>query len=151
MSKLKLLTITTIVLLICNIVLIVFLILGKPHHPNFGGPRKIVIEKLQLDDKQVSSYDELIKTHHAFVTSKDEEIKSLKMKLYALLSAEESVLERNEILQQLSEIQKEVELAHYLHFEDIKKLCKDENQLQKFNELSKELSKIFQPKGPPRK
>jgi hypothetical protein len=150
MSKVRLLTITTVGLLICNIVLITFLVIGKPHHPSHReGPKKMIVEKLSFDEDQVLAYDKLIKSHQETIAGLDHDLKTLKKELYALLPNDGSDLERNEIIQKISEIQKTIELNHYKHFQDIKALCKGD-QLEKFNELSIELTKIFAPPGPPK-
>ena len=43
---------------------------------------------------------------------------------------------------QIGELQENIEVAHYNHFIKLKALCKGD-QVEKFNELSKELAKIF--------
>ena len=147
MSKVRLLTITSIGLLVCNIVLLAFMFFGKPPHTNHEGPKQLVIEKLGFNDTQVAEYDLLIETHKTSISSYDNELKQLKQNLYVLLSKESSDLERNEMIQKINNLQKDIELTHYHHFEQIKSLCKDD-QIEKFNELSKDLSKMFAPKGP---
>ncbi len=145
MSKVRLLTILSIGLLICNIVLITFLILGRPHHPGqFEGPKKMIVEKLAFDEDQINAYDKLINSHQKTIADFDTDIRTLKKELYALLVDDESDLKRNEIIQKIAEIQKEIELNHFKHFQDIKALCK-EDQIEKFNNLSKDLSKTFAP------
>lgn len=145
MSKIRLLTILSIGLLICNIVLIAFLVIGKPHHPrNIEGPKKMIVEKLSFDENQINAYDELINSHQETINGLDADLKVLKKELYSLLPKDGSDLERNEIIQKISEIQKTIELNHFKHFQDIKALC-NEDQIEKFNNLSKELSKIFAP------
>jgi hypothetical protein len=150
MSKVRILTITTIGLLLLNIAMVVFFFLGRPPRPDFEGPKTEIIEKLAFDNTQIEAYEKLINSHKSNIVELDEKMKVLKQELYLLLGTDASDLERNEGIQKIIELQKEVELIHYNHFSDIKKLCKGE-QIEKFNELSKELAQLFAPKGPPRK
>jgi vacuolar-type H+-ATPase subunit I/STV1 len=147
MSKVRLLTITTIGLLICNLVLVVFLILGKPHHPHGEGPKKLVIEKLDFDKDQIQKYEVLIKEHQAKIMDADNKMKKLKHQLFGLLSQNENGLEKDNIKQKIGLQQQEIEEIHFQHFLDIKMLCKGD-QVGKFNDLSEDLAKIFAPHKP---
>ena len=62
--------------------LIVFLILGKPHHGPHKSPREVIIEKLRFDAGQIREYDELIETHRITIGQYDHALASAKNALY---------------------------------------------------------------------
>lgn len=156
MSKQKMLTIAVVGLLLLNLGLIGFLMLQKPMHPPGvlpmsgaqQGPRQLIIDKLHLDTTQVARYEELILDHKARVKVLDEEINTTKNKLYITL-AEEAQPGKDSLISHLGDLQKEVEKAHYNHFESIKGLCRPDQQGD-FQALTMELARYFPPmKTPP--
>ena len=150
MEKTKLLTITVIGLLLLNFGTLGFLILkGKGHRlPGEGRPqpKEIIIEKLHFDAQQQKEYAKLIKWHRGEITTLDGNIREAKNELYSqLLQPETNVKTKDSLLSLLAGYQKQIEETHFKHFEDIKKLC-HQNQMEDFNELTEELSRIFAPK-----
>ena len=151
MEKTKLLTITVIGLLLINFASLGFLLLNgiKDHRPPHGGnpkPKEIIIEKLHFDANQQKEYAELIKWHRAEITKLDDDIRQTKNELYAQLNRTEvNAKAKDSLIELLNSYQKQVEETHFKHFEDIKKLC-HKDQMQDFNELTEELSRMFAPK-----
>jgi periplasmic protein CpxP/Spy len=159
MEKSKLLTIAVIGLLLINIATLGFLFIKSPkdhqppgHHTN---KKEIIIKKLHFDANQQNEYEKLIQWHRGEIEKNDDEIRDTKMALYQLLSENEIDSKRKDSLMlQLNTAQMQIEAAHFKHFADIKKLCR-KDQLDDFNELTHELSRIFshnkpQKHGPPR-
>ena len=146
MDKIKLLTFSVIVLLILNIATLGFFIFSGNQSEGFNGkpkPREIIIHKLSFDEQQVKAYEELIHWHRVNIDSLQEQIRDTKQKLYSELAKPEiDSKDKDSLVNKLANIQKEIENTHFKHFQDIKKLCKKE-QLDRFNDLTKELSKIF--------
>lgn len=116
---------------------------------NPEGPKKIIIEKLQLDDQQVISYQKLIDQHRIDIKAKDEKILFLKNELYSTLNSNQPTSVIDSLTSEIGIIQKQIEMTHYNHFLDIKSLCNSE-QLPLFNDLSNELSEIFNHKKKPK-
>ncbi|QBZ98623.1 periplasmic heavy metal sensor [Flavobacterium sangjuense] len=151
MEKTKLLTIAVIGLLLLNLGTLGFLILkGKDHRlPHEGGrpePKEVIINKLHFDAQQQENYAELIKWHRGEITRLDDSIRSAKNELYTQLNqAEVNVKTKDSLILLLNSYQKQVEETHFKHFEDIKKLC-HQDQMENFKELTQELSRIFAPK-----
>jgi protein CpxP len=154
MSKIKLLSIAVIGLLIINIAMLAFLLFRRPINdkpggpfPEHEGPKKIIIEKLHFNPEQVSNYEMLIKGHRSAVKKLEEDIRSSKKNLYLTLNTE---LPRTEdsLVVVLGALQEQIEMVHYNHFKDIKKLCKP-NQLVYFRSLTKELAQFFSRQNPP--
>lgn len=150
MEKTKLLTLAVIGLLVINFGTLGFLLLnGKDHHPPHGGrlePKEIIIEKLHFDEAQQEEYEKLIQWHRGEITRLDDNIRNAKNELYAQLSQTKiDTKSKDSLIGVINSNQKQIEETHFKHFQDIKKLC-HQDQLDDFNELSQELSRIFAPK-----
>lgn len=151
MSKIKLLTVAVIGLLLINIAIVCFLFLKRPHQPLEGmrppldeaGPKNIIIERLHFDKAQVAAYEELIKAHQSSVRVTNDSIRLLKQALYQTLS-NETFAGKDSIINKLTYLQNKIEHLHYNHFIELKKLCSP-NQQKDFNELTKELARLFAP------
>lgn len=142
MDKIKLLTYSVIGLLLLNTATIGFLVL-RPGDRNRAEPRAIIIEKLNFDENQQKEYQQLIYWHRNQIDELDEKIWETKKKLYLQLQNKElDVKTKDSLIALLSKYQKQIETTHFNHFQDIKKLCR-KNQLNNFNELTKELSRMF--------
>jgi len=153
MEKTKLLTILVIGLLLINILLVVFFIFTKgprPMRPNEN--REIIIDKLQLSKSQIVAYDSLILWHQNEINVSERDINLAKMNLFRSIASNELEV-KDSIINRISEMQKFIELAHYQHFMDLKKLC-DPSQMQAFSQLMTEVGGLFnasQPKREPKK
>ncbi|UPT70504.1 MAG: hypothetical protein M0D53_15715 [Flavobacterium sp. JAD_PAG50586_2] len=150
MEKTKLLTIAVIGLLLINLGTLGFLLLnGKEHRPPNGGrpePKEIIIEKLNFDKKQQDDYAKLIQWHRGEITRLDDNIRQAKNELYSQLSqTETNAKTKDSLISVINFNQKQIEHTHFKHFEDIKKLCR-KDQMENFNALTEELSRIFAPK-----
>jgi protein CpxP len=155
MERTKLLTITVIGLLLLNMATLGFLFLNgqkcnRPPHEGKRQPKEIIIEKLHFDANQQKEYAKLIQWHRGEIDQLDDNIRQTKNELYSQLSEKEiNVKTKDSLIALLNLYQKQIEETHFKHFEDIKKLCKPEQQ-EDFNLLTEELSKIFVPNKPKR-
>lgn len=151
MEKTRLLTIAVIGLLLLNLGTLGFLFLNDPkgNRPPHGGrpePKEIIIEKLHFDAQQQKDYAKLIQWHRSEITKLDDNIRQAKNELYSQLNQSEvNVKIKDSLITVVNSYQKRVEETHFKHFEDIKKLC-HQDQMENFNELTEELSRIFAPK-----
>ncbi len=155
MEKTKLLTIAVIGLLVINLGTLSFLLMnGKGHRPPQGGraePKEVIIERLHLDAKQQKDYARLIAWHRGEIDKIDAEIRKAKNELYAELSQPQiDTAVKDSLISAINASQKQIEYVHFKHFEDIRKLCR-EDQIDDYNELTRELSRIFAPKPHGRK
>lgn len=155
MEKSKLSSVAIIGLLLINMATLGFLFLSGPkerNHPPMDRmrPKEMIVEKLHFDENQQKEFQKLIDWHKNEIRKNDEEIKASKIALYALLSKNElDTNAKDSLIHVINTHQKEIENVHFKHFEDIKKLCKPE-QIDDFNNLSKELARMFAPNKPPR-
>jgi protein CpxP len=151
MEKTKLLTIAVIGLLLLNLATLGFLFLNGPkgNRPPHGGkpePKEIIIEKLHFDANQQKDYENLIQWHRSEITKLDDNIRQAKNELYSQLNQSEvNAKAKDSLITVINSNQKQIEETHFKHFEDIKKLC-HKDQMEDFNELTEELSRIFAPK-----
>ena len=141
MNKEKIYRLLAIGLLVSNLLLIGFILWGKPKPPI---PRDLIIEKLHFDAAQTSTYDSLITRHQEAIKENDETLRTAKKELYHQLHSSVSNSEKELLLQTIAETQAAIEAIHFEHFEDIKALCTAE-QLEAFDGLSDELVKLFAP------
>lgn len=161
MEKTKLLTIAVLSLLVLNLATVGFLLLSGPkgNHPQPGQgqegrlkPKEIIIEKLHFDVNQQKEYDKLIQWHQGEIKTIEDHIREAKDALYQILSSSEiNIKSKDSLINALSFHQKEIEITHFKHFEDTKKLC-HKDQIEDFNTLTEELGRLFS-KGrkPPRR
>ena len=148
MSKTRLLSLAVIGLLVINLGILAFLLLGRagtPRHPGQMSerdePKRIIIHKLQLDDAQVTEYEKLIAQHRASIRRIEDEIRDTKNELYLTLASKPSA-DKDSLQSRLGMLQQQIEAAHYDHFVAIRTLCKPQ-QLPQFNELTSELAALF--------
>ena len=156
MNKIKLLTFSVIGLLVLNFGILGFLVLSKPQNNNqfeqrHQRPKTLIIKKLKFNASQIQIYQVLIDDHRSKIRFTEDKIRKSKNELYQLLN-QNIVADKtkNEIIDSLASYQKQIEIIHFNHFIEIKKLCKKE-QLQDFNLLTMELSDMFSKKPKPRR
>ncbi|MFT4969093.1 MAG: protein CpxP [Chitinophagales bacterium] len=134
-------------MLCLNLALLAFIFFGR--HPRRGheGPKAQIIERLEFDQEQIDAYEVLIKEHQLEVQKLNEYINGLKSELYEYLSQEDQEMS-DSILQLIGEKKMQKEQLHFTHFLDLKNLC-NENQMDLFTLLEKDLVKLFSKKHLP--
>ncbi len=153
MNKVKLLSWMVGILLLLNVAILLFLIMGKspmPEHrphgmngPHHGGPKRLIIEKLHFDQAQKQAYEKLIHAHRSQIDSLDHEVRFCKNELYSLLKQEPiDTAAQKKLVSKLGELQLQIEQTHFDHFTDIKKLC-HQDQIDDFDDLTTELAALF--------
>ncbi len=142
MNKLSFFKILVIFLLVSNILLGVLafqLAQNKGRMP--GGPKHLIIKKLDFDKEQIAAYELLVEDHRNQIREKNNAILSKKQALYGQLSLAQDSL-KSLLMNDIAQLQAQVEEIHYQHFLDIKRLCKP-SQMEKFNAFTKEINKLF--------
>jgi hypothetical protein len=145
MNKLKFLSIVVFLLVLTNIGVLLFFMLNKPEHPSKfkrDNPKEIIIERLELSKDQIVEFEASIAVHRFEIEALEIKIRDLKHNLYECLTKNES--NKAELFNELASAQRKIEETHYKHFEDIRSICKG-HQIAKFNELSKDLARVFAP------
>ncbi|MFP9115494.1 hypothetical protein ACLI1A_16265 [Flavobacterium sp. RHBU_3] len=153
MKKTTLLTVSLVILILLNLLLLGSIFLGPKQGPPLGEgpgmqrPREIIINELQFDNKQIKRYDILIQEHRSKINELDKSIRDNKEKLYGLLAKDFTQNEKDSLIAVINNYQREIEISHFKHFLEIKKICKP-NQLETFKSLVVEFPKLFGPKPP---
>lgn len=109
-------------------------------------PRHFIINKLDFDKEQADQYLSLIKAHQVKMHAYRMEMNRAKTNLYSNLANEGNA--HDSLFAKINKIQYKIEVQHYSHFQDIKRICRPD-QLDNFEELSHELSRLFGPGPPP--
>ncbi len=153
MDKIKVLTVAVVALLLLNFGTLGFLLLAGPKHdrrPPHREPKEIIIDQLQLDATQQTAYQKLINSHRGTIDRLDRQSRSTKNELYLQLTQKTvDIKAKDSLIARLANYQKEIEETHFKHFQDIKNLCTPE-QMNRFDDLTEELSRIFGRKPKPR-
>ncbi|AXG74362.1 hypothetical protein DVK85_09010 [Flavobacterium arcticum] len=148
MKKTTLLSIVIIILILLNIATLGFIFM-KENHPHLpegriNEPKDIIIKKLHFDEEQQRNYEIEITKHQKEISEIDKKIRENKHKLYSLLATPYNEEKRDSLIQIVAANQKKVELMHFNHFVTIKAIC-HQDQLAAYNELTRELPKLFAP------
>ena len=153
MDKIKVLTVAVVALLLLNFGTLGFLLLAGPKHdrrPPHREPKEIIIDQLQMDATQQTAYQKLINSHRGTIDRLDHQSRSTKNELYLQLTQKTvDIKAKDSLIARLANYQKEIEETHFKHFQDIKNLCTPE-QMNRFDDLTEELSRIFGRKPKPR-
>ncbi|WP_138991227.1 Spy/CpxP family protein refolding chaperone [Larkinella sp. C7] len=159
MERTKLLTFAVAGLILLNLATIGFLVFspgGGPHSGRPNGPQgreepaRIIIARLRLDPNQQQAYQKLIEEHRKQVNRLTEQMKQLHQRYYGLLAATTSDSARQTVLsQQIADNQKAQAELNFRHFEQIKALCRPDQQAD-FRALADDLAGLFGRHQPPR-
>ena len=151
MNKTKLLTSLVFALLLLNLGILIFMFLNgqKTERGNKRehNPKEFIIHKLKFDLNQIVDYDKIITVHHETILKLDDSLKIYKNKLYSQLKTTENKPITDSLILKIIQFQTQIEHTHYNHFLDIKKICKPD-QMEDYNQLTDELSKMFSNKPP---
>lgn len=135
-------TIAVIALALLNIGLITFFMTGKKSKPpKRVGPKKIIIERLKLDEGQIAAYEKLIEKHQIDMDAKNTEVGEAQNILFKHLQ-NNSHEKRDSLTNIIGQLNQEMAIIHFEHFKELKQLCKPE-QINAFNELTSELGNYF--------
>lgn len=116
-------------------------------------PDRIIVEVLQFDDRQRDEFRKLKDDHHGKMMKLNDHFRKTLEDYFLTLQNNSSAKDSLETL--ISGLEKERLNITYSHFQDIKKLCRDD-QLEKFNTFLPDLIRFVAaplPKkdGPPRR
>lgn len=103
-------------------------------------PKRILIDRLDLTEKQIDSYEVLIESHRKQVGSLNNKVLDQRKKLYQEIKSETASLLAAD---SIAVLQRKIELEHLGHFQSVRELC-SEDQKKIFDNLSKELPILFQ-------
>jgi hypothetical protein len=140
MKKAKVLSISSLLLLLINIGLLIFIFFGNKQRPAGDKNRNIIIKELNFDEKQIAQYDSLIMEHREKINQVNDRINIQRQKLYVLLTTETNP--KDSILATIANEQVKIEAINFEHFLGIKQICMP-SQISHYNNLTKKLSALF--------
>lgn len=147
--KLKTLHRTIIALLIIINGVLLYLWIKAPHRPNPEGPKKEIIARLKLDQKQTEAYELLIAEHRKQIRNCDQQMREAKQTYFAALKQEQPKADAL-ALNRMMILDKKINEIHFRHFKALKGLLR-KDQVPAFNKLMEEIARMLAPKGPPRR
>ena len=150
MSKNKFYAIVIVGLLISNGILVFFMSQKDHRRKPPRSPKEIVIKRLNFDESQIALYNVLIEGHGEKMHELMKSIRESRNDLYSKILDDDKSNVQASLIESIARNQGQLEQLNYSHFQDIKSLCMP-NQLDDFEELSKDLAKIFgKGKGKPK-
>jgi Spy/CpxP family protein refolding chaperone len=155
-SKIKLLAGTTILLIVLNIVIVVFIWFGphppRPTHQETGGPgpdrAEVIIHELKLDDAQRMQFEQLRDEHHHIIMNVNDKDRHTHQALFDLVkNGQDNSGTSDSLINEIAENRKQIEHATYDHLERLRKICTPEQQ-KIFDDI---IINLFRrgPDGPP--
>lgn len=152
LSKIKLLTGTTIVLIVLNIAVVSFIWFGHPPHPGMGGPgpdrAEMIPHELKFDDTQRKQFDQLRQEHHQLMETINQRDRNTHEALFELIKGgQDNSTTADSLIAEIANNRKESEAATYHHLAKLRKICTPEQQ-KIFDDIILNLFK-HGPQGPP--
>lgn len=152
-SKIKLLTATTVILIVLNTVVLSFIWLGHPPHHGMGGPGgpgrdDMILRELKFDDTQRKQFDQLREEHHHLMETINEKDRRTHEALFELIkTGQDSSPVADSLINEIGNNRKQVDAATYHHLAKLRKICTPEQQ-KIFDDI---ILNIFKhgPQGPP--
>ena len=111
----------------------------KPGHMPDGGPGKRIVRDLNLTPAQEKEFEILKEEHHSSMMQLQEKGGETRDELFELLKQENPDMNLvKEKVQAIAKNQEEIELITFAHFQQVRKLCTEE-QKKKFDETIKDV------------
>jgi protein CpxP len=121
------------VLLLSNLLLIAYHFLGHHFFHKHFSPREKIIKELKLDNTQQVTFDSLYVNHRAEIDTLQQQIAKKKKVIYNTLGAGASFSpETDSLFFALNQLQLQLEKSHYLHFQQLRTILR-QNQLADFD------------------
>jgi len=157
MNNVRFLKIALVIMVLINIVTIGYLWIGRPgggmqaHDAGDNrGPFRFLCDKLQLDPKQVSTYEELRNEHHNAVVKYQEHSHQLRDLYFALMqSLPIDSMKVKQYADSIAADQKQIELLTFYHFTKLRAICNPEQQKIFDNVIGDALKMMSGPPHPP--
>ena len=129
MSQIKLYKYATWGLLFLNIAVLAFFLLTKPkpqHHPPSNNFQSEVIEMLDLNTQQASTFKALAEAHNQQMRSISGQQQQLLIPYFESLTNPSSTIDSDGVLSQFQQLEREKIEVTYQHFQDIKSMLNEE-------------------------
>lgn len=135
MENTRFLKIAVLLLLLLNIGTLTFMWIRRPPPPGGGpGPFNYLVRATGMDDLQREAYARLRDAHHSSMERLHDKATKLRQEMFGLLSANnQNDPAVGQLADSIAAVRKEEELVTFRHFQEVRKLCRPDQQ-QKFDE-----------------
>lgn len=154
MKKENFLVVVVIALLLLNMGTLGYLFIQQKKQHNIlfehrpPRPDKLIIERLQLDEKQIALFEETKFKHRSSINKLEREAAELHAAYFSLLKKDNYTASEIDSFQRLLAInQMQKDSTTFIHFEELKALC-NEKQLSLYNNLIEEIGEILTTQPP---
>ncbi|MFT4856586.1 MAG: protein CpxP [Algoriphagus sp.] len=139
------LKIAVLIMVLINVVLIGFMIVG-PKMPPRGKQddlKEIISEKLNLNEEQRASYFQLAKSHNEAMSQVNQKQKPMIREYfnYLKLEAKDPAMQ-DSLLELINQLDQDKLTLTYSHFEELKKIC-DPDQVVIFEKIMDEIFQVL--------
>jgi hypothetical protein len=107
------------------------------------GPKKEIIARLQLNERQVEKYEGYIALHRNGVGERERKINALRQTLFVGVTDGMDSAATAQICREIGSLQTEIHQLHVAHFKQIQGLCKG-RQVKAFEEMVIEFNEMFE-------
>jgi protein CpxP len=152
MNKTTFLTIGIVILLLLNAVTLFILYrmhVNEMHRPDKGeGPAKYIIDQLGLDAKQQQQFADLRDLHQDSMLKIHDEERRLHDQYFSLLKSNNPDINQvDSIASLMAQNQKRIELITFMHFQQLRAICRDD-QKKRFDNTIDDIAKLVGQPGP---
>jgi hypothetical protein len=141
MSKLMFVSLLAGGMLISNLLLMGFMIFGRPR----ADLQEETAKTLHFDEKQKAEHAVLVQAHKDGIRDAEHELLALRQRLYTTLRSDSSHVAKDSLLLAINKIEFRIENIHYTHFENVGKLCRADQKTY-FIDFASDLAERLTPK-----
>jgi len=132
-------------LVLINTIILAYIFILKPNPNAKPKPGKFIIESLELDETQISSFEQMKRDHRSQMNKLDEEYKNLLTQYLNGLKEKQVDSVINKTLEEkMAAIQIEKARITFSHFANVKSICREDQQ-KKLNNIVPELINVMAP------
>jgi Spy/CpxP family protein refolding chaperone len=134
-----------LILVLINTIVLIYIFVIKQGPNQAPRPGKFIIESLELDENQISSFEKMKRDHRSQMNKLDEEYKDLLTQYLNGLKEKQVDSVKNKTLEEkMAAIQIEKARITFSHFAKVKSICR-EDQKKKLNNIVPELINVMAP------
>lgn len=134
-----------LILVLINTIVLIYIFIIKQGPNQAPRPGKFIIESLELDETQISSFEQMKRDHRSQMNKLDEEYKDLLTQYLNGLKEKQVDSVKNKTLEEkMAAIQIEKARITFSHFANVKSICREDQQ-KKLNNIVPELINVMAP------
>lgn len=150
MGNARFLKIAVLSLLLLNIGTLGFMWIMRPQPPGGERPFNYIVRTTGMDRAQRDAYARLRDAHHSSMVQLHDKATQLRQQMFGLLaakSADDPAI--SQLADSIAVLWKEEELVTFRHFQDVRKICRPDQQAKFDQAILSAIESMNQPAGPP--